>query len=616
MTNSARVLLVSGFLGLVLGVQGSLSSADPFDRIVPENATVFMSLKSFTEISKWADTSPLGEAWRSRDMEGFVKKLNGLLEQFSSKKDKNTGISFDEVKAIFQGEIALVVGDPADIGRSGKEIPLALMLDVGKEKDKARDLMKKLVDGVMADGKMRKTEADFRGQKIVLLQQGGDDAKKDESKPPVALCLADDLMIVGASKSFVESTLAARGDSAAKPLANHADYKALREKYGKDAAAFLYLNVGRWLDQIPVLAKENGEMASRIIEMVGFKTMKAVSVSLTLSQTRVTSTIFCLAPGTPTGLMKALWTKPSALRFPAVVPDDASSATVIQVDWDAVYNVIENIARMATSMMMPGQEGAGGQQDPLKMFEQQLNISIRQDIIGALGQQVVTYDRIKKPFSMENGQESTLLFELRDKEKFQRTLDKLFMMVPFFKKTEYLGRSMYTMGGMGGPGGEEGGTPDEDAGGGIGTPALGITETHLVFGMSKNSVEEVIRRTGKEVKSLNDAPGLKALSSEIPPSSILLAYESADGFEYLFYMLKEMAGAPLSLIGESLGGSDEDEPAGTKSQDQEILDKVKELLEALPDGKVFAQQIAGTIGYGFTEDRGIGVTSHLIFKKR
>src|SRR5262249_23826892 len=145
-------------------------------------------------------------------------------------------------------------------------------------------------------------------------------------------------------------------------------------------------------------------------------------------------------PGAPKGLLKILWTKPQALRFPALVPDDAQSATIFQIDFEAVLKGIEDALQMAGPFL--GQPSGEGQPGMLQMAEQQLGISFRQDLIAPLSGQIIEYERVKKPFSL-TGSERVLLLELKDKQKFQATLEKLLLVVPVFKKVEYLGRPLY-----------------------------------------------------------------------------------------------------------------------------------------------------------------------------
>jgi hypothetical protein len=235
-----------------------------------------------------------------------------------------------------------------------------------------------------------------------------------------------------------------------------------------------------------------------------------------------------------------------------------------------------------------------------------LGISFKQDLIGPLGGQFLEMTRFKKPFNLES-QESAFLLDIKDREKFQATIDKVLAMVPFFKKSDYLGRAVYTfsMGGPGLPGEDEGGDAgdgdDKDRAAGAGgppAPALAITENHFVFAMKKPIAEELIRRVGKEVKSINDAPGFKAVASQLPATGIVVSYTSPQYIEYVVDMVRDMA--------KSAGAE------GGDGEDAELA----ELVAKLPAGAVFSKPIAGFISYGTTEDAGLSFTSKLLFKKK
>jgi hypothetical protein len=217
----------------------------------------------------------------------------------------------------------------------------------------------------------------------------------------------------------------------------------------------------------------------------------------------------------------------------------------------------------------------------------------------------VIYERLKKPYSIQS-QSTAVLIELRDKAKFQAAFEKLVALVPFLQKKEYLGRALYTLGGM--PGMEDDADPNAPK---PPMPAICITDTHFVFANQKELAEEAIRRIGKDVRSVTDTPAFKALEGKYPPAATLLSYGTPEGFEYLFYMAKQFAkgeipGLPPGML--DLDNADPNEP-GTK-----FLKLVQDAFGRLPDSSIFTKRIAGGIGWGFADDKGIGATSKFLFK--
>src|SRR5262249_27803136 len=153
--------------------------------------------------------------------------------------------------------------------------------------------------------------------------------------------------------------------------------------------------------------------------------------------------------------------------------------------------------------------------------------------------------------------EMSLLFELKDKQKFQATLDRLLLLIQVFKKIDYLGRPLYVSGLGGAPeSGDDAKPGDGDDKSESLAPTLGLIDTHFAFGSSRNTVEEVIRRVGKEVKSINDSPDFKSVAASVPPPSIFLSYDSPATIEYMLYQIKEV------ISGINSGDEGDDDDAG------------------------------------------------------
>lgn len=595
------------------------ADAKPFDQLAPEQSTLFVGMRNVPDFSKRCQASPLGEIWNSPEMEPFVKKLTEAVETALAEMNKELGFKSADYKDLLQGEVALVMGDPAkmDFKAERLELPLALLVDIGKEKERAEEFLKKGFERIEKEDKMRRREEEFRGQKVTLIEPK--EPKKGEPKS-VAITLADDLLAVSLSEPFLQDILANRGESAVKPLSEHPDYRALRETYGKEADVFVYANAGRWLEEMPRLMKATGgeraeqqvEMTTKMLDIFGIAAIRAVSGSVTLGADGFRQTLFVLAPGTPKGFVKMFWTQPQALRFPALVPEDVNSCTLMQVDIDAVWKTIEEMARTFAAAMA-GPAGPNGPPDPLAMIDQQLGISLKKDLIDLIGKQMIVYDRLKKPYSARS-QTLAFLFDIKDKEKFQGTLDKILALAPIFQKKEYLGRSIYTMGR--GLEMEEEGGQEEAKRSSVPRPALCLTDTHLAFTTSKDMAEEAIRRVGKEVKSVNDAPSFKAVAGRLPASAILISYQSPEIFEYWFALAKDFAkGGRADADEDAPAAPDGDSGDSGRRKGMDIERLIRGACAKLPDAAVVTKRIAGTVGWGFTEERGLGFSSEFLFRK-
>src|SRR5262249_4315888 len=160
----------------------------------------FYSLKNIPEISKWFETSPFAETWKSPEMASFVRQITAAVEAQLT-QSKELGSAFNDLREICQGEVAVAIGDPSSLlnQSNAMEVPVAVLADVGSKKEKATEFLKKQVERLTTQGKLRKTEAEFRGERIILLEKEESDSKEKGPKA-IFLSLADDLLALTLSK--------------------------------------------------------------------------------------------------------------------------------------------------------------------------------------------------------------------------------------------------------------------------------------------------------------------------------------------------------------------------------------------------------------------------------
>ena len=609
MLRSNRSWPLVACLSLALPIAAAAADPKPFEEILPESTSAFVSVRSLPALLKWHETTSLDGLLKDAEMQPFLKKLSETFEVLMAEMKKEAGFTLADLKEAATGEIAFAIGDPNEflaVKEKGGDGPALLLVEARGTKDKVREVLKKGLEKV----ERRKRELDFRGQTIVALEPKEDD-QPGPKKPTIYILHTDDLLAISLARPFLQDTLANRTEAAVKPLSQAAEFKELRAKQGKDAAIFAYANTGRWIDKLPALIPEGSppEQTAKVLDILGLSRVRAAGLATFLSSDGAKSTYFLLAPSGPTGLLSFVWTKPQALSFPSMIPEDATSAWVGLVDFGSLWKTIEEAVR---TFAPAGDDG----QNPIKSSEMALGVNWKDDLIAPLGGQVSYFQRAgKKPGNPEFG----ILVEIKDREKLQATLGKLLPMVPFFQKSEYLGRSVWTLN-------IPGQSPEE---GGEAMPAVSfsVMDTHFVLAQSKPIVEELLRRVGKEVKSVKDSADFKALASLVPPSTTFLGYESprsfADVIDEMKKTLSDLEDGEDNAGAEDLEDKDGDKkdgdrPAAPKKAEgfDERMEKLSlELVKALPEGKVFARYIAGGVMWSFVEERLIGLTQQVVLRK-
>jgi hypothetical protein len=603
MLRPIRLWPLAASLALVMPAVANAADPKPFEEILPESTSVFLSVRNLPTVLKWHETSSLDGLFKEAEMQPFLKKAAEAFETLIAEMKKEAGFTLADLKEACTGEVALAIGEPNEllaIKDKGGDGPIIILVEARGTRDKVREILKKGLEKV----ERRKRELDFRGQEIIALEPRRDEKDRSEEST-VYIAHADDLLAVSLSRNFLQDTLANRTETAVKPLSQAAEFKELRAKHGKDAAIFAYANTGKWIDKLPALVPAGSgppDQVSKVFEILGLSRVRAAGLATHLSADGAKSTYFLLAPSGPGGLLSFVWTKPQALSFPSLIPEDASSAWVSLVDFGALWKTIEDAVRT----FAPSGEG----QDPIKSVEAALGINLKEDLIAPLGGQVSFFQRAGKKAASP---EFAILVDVKNREKLEATLGKLLPMVPFFQKSEYLGRSVWALN-------VPGQSPEE--GGEIPAVSFSVMDTHFVVGQSKPVVEELLRRVGKEVKSVKDSADFKALAGRLPPSTTFLGYESPKSFTDLIDELKqtlsdlEEASKDDEDDGDGDDGTNGKQPVAKKADGfEEKMEKLSlELMKALPEGKVFARYIAGGVMWSFVEERTIGVTHHLVFR--
>lgn len=602
----ARVCLA---LLLVLNTTVAPVPAKDFDQLVPDDASLFVGVKSLSGLRQWIASSPFAELWASKDMEAFRKEVESL-ETRMNPAGKEGYRELQDFLGLLGGEVALVLGNVGKVdvkaAAKGAEIPLALLAGCQGKRAEVGEVIKKALQKGIDAGHIRRGEStEFRGATILEVLKGEKAPKTEDGPKKFYVAQGDEVLGVGLEKRQLQDILANLGDTTGKTLRDQPRYRATRDVHGPNVAVLGYINFDGLGSLIQAIAAESSPQESemplkimaRLAEILGVSTLQATSLSLSLESAMISSTFHLLMAGEPQGLLKVLAAKPQKLRFPGLIPDDVASCSVTQLDMGALYGVIQGIAKFAGAMMSGNPDEGGGGIDFLQLYEQQLGIKIQDDLLGPLSGQVVDYSRIRKPFS-EGSQEMAVLLELKDKDRFQATLDKLFAMIPFFRKSAYLDSTLYVMSaGAGGQGNDQ----EKVA-------ALAIGSSHFVLGIPKDAAEEVIRRQGKEVKSVVDTDAFKAVASYFPPTATLIQYANSDGLEYLIYLLKNMDQSAFLPSEAGEGGADGKAEVGP----EDILG----LCKKLPEPAVLVKPISGSVSYGQSDERGLYWTSKLIFKKK
>jgi hypothetical protein len=262
------------------------------------------------------------------------------------------------------------------------------------------------------------------------------------------------------------------------------------------------------------------------------------------------------------------------------VPKDAVSFSASRFDVSSVYATIEDgleaydpeIAQLVLQFVAA--------------FEEELGVSIKNDLFGALGDEIVTWSMPMAAFG--TAPELAVLVKVRDQEKLLATVQKLSKLSRGAVEIDEVNRRGITVYQV---------RLDLDTGGGMGfnpmdmfVPTFGFKDGYMVVGFSTGDVKSVFGRMDREDDPSGDIrsnPEFQPYFAEIPKQGITsLAFTDWKAQFEGFYQL---ATSVLALI--------------------PLDDEIPVNFALLPDSMTLTQHLYGSVTWGSTDDSGMRSTT-------
>jgi hypothetical protein len=338
------------------------------------------------------------------------------------------------------------------------------------------------------------------------------------------------------------------------------DYREVFEEIGEgDVRFFLNLRgLGDLLDfvgesedmQIP----ENpfGVTTKGIIDALGLEALECMGLGMDFDENgmEIASAIFMGKRG---GLLKLMRLPDGDAPLASFVPSGVATATVARYDLGAVWPIMEEILRKvspALHLMVNTQ---------IQAFETKAGVNVRKDILGAFGEELVTFSDLK-PLDLEELDDPDDLpmsefyaVSLRDSEVFDRSLRTLLGSIApgseLFKDREHKGITVRSMRGAEGAGIEL---------------SYAVTPKWLLVNVGDRSrMLRVISRLNKSRKSLWKEPSVAAVIREAP--------KGVKQWDYVD--LENLSNFLFPLLGMALEDSEFKLELGITNKDEDFFDK-------------------------------------------
>ncbi len=539
---------------------------------LPKTTLLFLEIPDSGGFRTAFEKGRLYEVVKNDEVQQFIrpawKALVQQFESFAKEFEQAVGIPWDQAWELAKGQTALSL-----VSIEKEEVDLVLSLDGSGN----RATLLKAVQFLRARYEKRsgkKAESWKIGEAEVLTGEISE-------KFAVHVAVFGDVLVATTRKATMESIGSNLKTGAAEPLSKSPLFQKARSRaeLPRDGAGILaYANVPGILD---VIARHEGKPEEKLFEGLGLRSLTYVAGAVVPEGDRVRESFHIGVSGERKGLAKLFSLKGAAPDFtnaPAGALEFASLSVDLADLWDTAIGVFEVLDEYERQGIVEG----------IRRFEREAGISIKDDLIPALGPRMYGSMTFPPEGLIPDG---VTVYEIKDQERLDKCLRAIAKNLQAEwaaiehqgKKIEYLRFHQ--------------GSTDEIRGV-LGSVYFVRTDTRLIAtgvasllsgtgAGSPNALKRFFGRGGGP--TLADVPEVKAWVGGKTGGASAVLYEDLErGFNILYNTVAPIAGV--------LGGA-----AGTAGLPIDLVD--------LPLGETLAKSFSKTITFIESDDDGLAIRS-------
>ena len=377
---------------------------------VSSDAVVYIQLDDWNDFSEKLDSGPMGVFSESPIWGKMVKWVEGELEDdLDSGTMKEMKELMIEWKDSFNGGMIMSVGNIEKMLSAGDEdssFPPNLTILVqtdSAQKDLTASLrwMKKEVTNT--GGKFSWERSKVAGNQVHWIGAKASDARKEE----IALVLRKGILffLLGGEEHVQETLLLAGGESGTKNISGDSDFQDVFDEIGKGDAR-LYLNFKPLVHMLEDLSEnpetqipENpfGVKTAGVIEALGLGSLESMGLQVDLDRECFSiSSAFFLSKYE--GLFSLLESKGKKAKLHDFIPPNLFSATTARYDLSQLWPRMEAIiGKISPQLLLLVNSQIQG-------FEDQIGVPFRKNVLGSLGDEIVTISQLNPNWTDNLGQ--------------------------------------------------------------------------------------------------------------------------------------------------------------------------------------------------------------------
>jgi len=572
------------FFSLALGTYISAAAVPPPEKLLSDDTLLVVTAPDFSKLRETFKNSPQNQAWSDPALkpfrDHFMSKWN---EEFVKPLERELDIRLDDYTSLPQGQVTFALTQPGSRAKDGPDLGILFLIDTksksGQLKTNLTNLRKKWVDSgktlrtekirdfefsivTLSSNDVPATLKEFFPQKTEVHELGEENDAKSSNKNELVIGQADSLLIIGDSTKAVEKVVVRLTGGSMPALSELAAYNANHQALFREAPIYGWLNLKAVIDMVTKSAAEKKESdaapdpfgAPKMDKLLGALGLNGLRTAAFTVQSSAEGTMLQFFVGVPEssrqGFLKILTGEPKESSPPPFVPADAVKFQRWRLDGQKVWAALEKMLKDINPQWVTSLNMALDMANA-NVKEKDPGFDVRKSLIGNLGDDIITYQKVAKPGGAPNSGPSLFLLGSPKPEDLAAALKTVFTLfspaAASPTEREFLGRKIFSMPAPSLP------IPVMGAAKSSGSRTLNYSASAGYVAMSSDVsiLEEFLRSSESQAKALRETPGLTDASPKVTsPGTGLFGYENqAETMRILFEALRKGSSSATNLGG-------------------------------------------------------------------
>jgi len=439
----SRMVGLAALVVLELAATGWAST--PLESLFPSTTRGFLAVRNVQELREHFEKTQIGQLLKDPALQPFVEDLRQQIQERLSGSREQLGITAEDVAQIATGEVAVGV-----IHKEGEEeAGLAAVITITGERQKAQDLINRIVDDVKKRGGSTE-KITIRGEEVLAITM----PKRPDGTTggKVFCCLQNDLLITASNQAAIESILTLQKQKG-NSLTEVKGFSAIMDRCRRDLPDGEEPQIRWFVDPfgyaeairttIPPERRKQRRLQLERLKAAGFSVFQGIGgfVSFSTEGFELIHRTFVYAPP-PREKSAKMFDFPNgeAFQVPKFIPRDLAT---IGMGYCNLLTGFDNIGPVFDQVIGEGEEGvwdevlAGLKDDP-----QGPQIDLRNELFAHFGEKVAIFTAYRLPITTTS-ERILIAIEVKDEQATEKGIAKVFANDKHFREREHKGKVIW-----------------------------------------------------------------------------------------------------------------------------------------------------------------------------